>query len=178
MGLDKFSLALKQGFNQLNQVRSVSGSVGNFRAFVPYITLRDYMEENDTSFIKTYGFMGISEDELDTYKAAAKTHGEPYKSLVRQVEDAFDLAREQGIEATNNNLRLETEKFYQTYVEGEVITQEFRPIQLGQDHLDNLDVPTDETFMHRRGRQQAKENIGRISEISHGNIIRAWDIDS
>lgn len=177
MGLDKFSLALKQGFNQLNQVRSIQGSEGNYSAFVPYITLRSHLSEKDTSFIQNYGFMRVDEKELDSYKTAAQKHGEPYVSLVRQVEDAFDLAREHGVDGANIVLKQKTEAFYQTYVEGEVITQEFRPIQLGQDHLDALDVPTEDKFMHRRSRQNMKEQIGRVSEISHDRILQAWDLD-
>ncbi len=178
MTIDKFGWAIRKGFNELSQVRSVNVNTGGAMvAFVPYFKF----EQNPDKRInvgETFGFRGIAESEIDEHRAVYQKIGDAsYLAMLDQAEQAFELVRVHGADKANEMLREQTEDFYQTYIADETITQEFRPLQMGIDYRDNMQVEPEDEFMHKRSMQRLKEQIGQTKEIPHDHIRHMWDLE-
>ncbi|MGH1404199.1 MAG: hypothetical protein ACRBDL_08135 [Alphaproteobacteria bacterium] len=178
MGVDKFSWALKKGFNELNQVRSVSISQhsGEKLAIMPFFSFSK--TGSDVKVGDSFGFHAISEQDLDVYRNAYKQNGSALvKEMLRQVERAFDMVDDVGLEQANETFRQETEKFFQTYIADEVITQKYNPIAEGIEALEKKDVPSEDRFLHLRHVQRLKGHIGTERQISEAEVRKVWDIE-
>ncbi len=178
--IDKFSFALKRGFNELNEVSHVKGDPdGQMSAVVSYFSIeRD--GHDGVNVAKTFGWRVVDEDEIDSYRAAAKKKPiDPgFMEMLNRVEDTFRRVREQGldIDDLNATLKENTEGFYQKYIAGQRITQVYNPIS--RDYVQEDPDKPEEKFMFRRWLQKLDERIGTENEIPHERIRRTWGLDN
>ncbi len=178
--VDKFSLALKRGFNELNEVSQVKGDPdGELTAVVSYFSIeRD--GHGGVNVAKTFGWRVLDEHEIDLYRDADKrTPIDPgFMEMLNRVEDTFRRVREEGLDLDdlNETLKDNTEGFYQKYIAGERITQVYNPISRNFVSEDP-DKPEDK-FMFRRWLQKLDARIGKQNEIPHERIRETWGLDN
>ena len=180
MGLNKFSFALKKGFNELNQVAKIMGDPEKtMSAQIVYFSLEK--TSNGSAEIGSFGVRKISENEIGEHRAAyIRNHGnQAYLNMLDQLENTFARVRKEGIplEEANAELRQKTEDFYQTYIHGEKITQTFRPIEMGLETLKKQSVLPSEELSKRRHIRNIEKRVGETVEISSDEVRKVWDLD-
>lgn len=178
--INKFSFALKRGFNELSQVSEVFGDPEDkMRAVVSYFSISPD-GHGGVNVAKEFGFRVIDEEEIDSYREAAKKKPiDPgFMDMLNRVEDTFRRVREEGLDLDDLNATLKenTEGFYQKYIAGERITQVYNPIS--RDYVQEDPDKPEEKFMFRRWLQKLDERIGTENEIPHERIRRTWGLDN
>lgn len=178
MSTDKFSFALKRGFNTLGQVSRVLGDTGTeLGAIISYFNI-ERKSNGSVDVAKTYGAMKVYESDIPKYRQAYKRQSNSAGQLdmLDRAEAVFAEIRGGGVGISEMNDRLiqRTEDFYQTYIAGERITQTYNPTARG--FIQEPDDP-DLKFTHRRNMQKWDEAIGTEVEIPHERIRRAWGLE-
>lgn len=176
--IDKFSYALKKGFNSLGQPSEIfQNSDGKLHASVCYFNFEK--TAGNTVKIGSHGFKIVREEDLVASREAyTKNNANPaYIEILRQAEVAFKMVREDGIslDEANEILRGKTEDFFQTYIAGEKIEQTYNPT-FRQFIPERPENPDDE-FNYRRTLQRIDEQIGTVCEIPHDQIRMTWGLD-
>lgn len=176
--IDKFSFALKKGFNELYQPSEVVGNEEHgFAVCTSFFSIaRD--GHGGVDIAKTYGFSVLRENDIDEHRKAYQKVGDTgYLDMLDKVEAVLSSVKsgESSVDEINEQLHQKTEDFYQKYIAGETITQVYNPT--ARNFIpDNPEDPND-AFVHRRKLQQWDELIGQENEIPHERIRKTWRLD-
>lgn len=176
--IDKFSFALKKGFNTLGQPSEIlQNSEGNLFVNISHFS---FSQTADNSVkIESHGFQIFEEGKIEKTRAAYIRNNVNPASLemLRQADAAFKMIREDGmsLDDANKILRDKTEDFFQTYIVGEKIEQIYNP--LFRSRLPEKPQNPEDEFNHRRALQKLDEKIGTVCKIDPSEIRHTWGLD-
>lgn len=176
--IDKFSFALKKGFNTFGQPSEIlQNSEGNLFVNISHFS---FSQTSDNSVkIESHGFQIFEEGKIEKTRAAyIKNNANPASlEMLRQADAAFKMIREDAmsLEDANKILRDKTEDFFQTYIVGETIEQTYNP--LFRSRLPEKPQNPEDEFNHRRTLQRIDEKIGTVCKIDPSEIRHAWGLD-